>query len=313
MIIWVDDGIFAPGEARDVDRLALLRAAAWRRHTLVVSEEPDGRFASRAAPRYKEWMKSLSEGLRREVEQLRERLRLVSVNAVTRGASRLLVTARAFPVVTGCQVSIDEAPHAVSMPLQLLVENIINDAAFLRCVMPPAWRAQFEKWERRGLLAFENGGGNTVMKPIVEHFACGGDVRSELWRLQHFVVFDHDGDVREKPGEGAGPLEETCKAFGLGGRFHMLERRDQEHYLPPEALTEVTKRAREEVKREVSSYLDLPSVGRHFKKLTKPVKKHLKSAFFKYSDEFDWKDAWFEEDDVWPEMTRLAESIAAAI
>jgi len=106
----------------------------------------------------------------------------------------------------------------------------------------------------------------------------------------------------------------------MESRSHMLERRDQEHYLPPEALRKVFElcyedqpvRAKNEL--ELNDYLALPLGERSFKALPKAGREAFcKNAFFNRQTEFVWLDAWFEDDGAWPEMTRLAEAIAAAI
>ena len=81
MIVWVDDLLFERN-AHDVDRIALLRNAAIRRHTLIVSDDLWAARTNRKAPRFDSWKSSLSDRLRREVEELRERLDRVSGNSV---------------------------------------------------------------------------------------------------------------------------------------------------------------------------------------------------------------------------------------
>ncbi len=321
MIIWVDDLIFAHG-ARDVDRLALLRNAATRRHTLIVSNDPADAHPSRSSPAFDLWHEGLSDRLRREVGLLRSRLALVSGNAVARGATRLLVSERtARPVAAGCWVTTEEAVRAVGLPTCVLVENAINDRQFLRRAMPPLWRERLDVWERGGLMRYENGGGNSVMAQLVEFFAEDENARkafglpAALWRLVHVLVYDHDGTTAQEPGEGARRLDNACRRAGLD-HVHMLHRRDQEHYLPVEAMRaivqlHVTNPAdRERLLVEIDAlakggsarqFADLPRLGRN---------PYFKNRF---GEAIPWSDEWFQRDEAWPEMTLLAEKIAAAI
>jgi len=319
VIIWVDDSLFQEG-ARDVDRLALLRGAAIRRHTLIVSTDPADARAERRSPGFHGWMKTLSERLRREVEMLQERLELVSGNATARGAERLLVSGREpWTRAHGSWVTMEEAVRAVVLPTHLLVENTINDRAFLRRAMSPGWRERLDMWERAGLLRYENGGGNAVMRALIEHHAKDDYARqafglpSKLWRLVHVVVYDHDGTDPDHPGGESQRVERACDAAGLADRSHRLRRRDQEHYLPREALeaivqARVTNQAeRERLMNEIAAYV-AKGEQRHFEEL--PQLAAFKNAF---GEPIAWSEDWFRRDGAWPEMTLLAEKIAAAI
>ena len=215
----------------------------------------------------------------------------------------------------------EEAVRAVVLPTYVLVENAISDRAFLRRVMPPAWHARLDAWERAGQLRYENGGGITVMRAIVEKH--GDDVYarqafglpSKLWCLVHVVVHDHDGDDADDPSPEARALARACRGAGLGGRSHELRRRDQEHYLPREALEAIAERRangddREKLMRKIGEHM-AQGERRHFEELPRLGR----DPFFK--NEFDaplaWSDEWFRRDGAWSEMTTLAETIAAAI
>jgi hypothetical protein len=322
VIIWVDDILFQEG-ARDVDRLALLRGAAVRRHTLIISTDSTAARADRCSPGFDAWTKRLQERLRSEVEMLRERLDMVSGDATARGAERLLVAGRErWTGAAGCWVTMDEAVRAVALPTYVLVENAINDRAFLRRAMPPAWRERLDTWERTGLLRYENAGGNALMRQLIDFHDVDDNARqafglpSKLWRLVHVVVYDHDGTASDRPGGDAQRVDRACQAAGLVDRSHRLHRRDQEHYLPREALEEIVQRRvtndhdRERLmlgidaqwaKGERRHFDDLPRLG--------------PEPFFKneFGEKLSWSDEWFQHDGAWPEMTLLAEKIAAAI
>ena len=144
MIVWVDDELFV-GCERDVDLLALLRSAALRRHTLIVSAHPDDPWGARQAPHNDAWSAGLPSRLRKEVCLLREKTARVSANSVTRGAVRVLVSSRDLGSRhPGCRLSLTDAVRAIAQPLHVMVEHQINDAAFLRRIMPPAWRQRLQ-------------------------------------------------------------------------------------------------------------------------------------------------------------------------
>jgi hypothetical protein len=323
VIVWTDDALFA-GPHHDLERLALLRNAARRRHTLIVSKSPAEPWGRRTAPNFDAWLAGLPKRLQWEIKQIQERLEIVSVTSVTRGAQRVLVCDRDLGGAhVGCQLSLDDAVRALSLPLCLVVEHQLHDGAFIRRVLPPAWRVRFAEWERRGELRYENGCGISVISALVEYHCDDERARlafglpSEIWRLLHFIVFDHDGDSADIPGLDSGGLGRICNKVGMEGRWYRLRRRDQEHYLPIPALRKiVNERITDPADREQR----LASIDAHAAKGERrhfdPLPQLADGAFLKraFKDEGEsWSDQWFEEDDAWPEMTRLAEQIASAM
>jgi hypothetical protein len=324
VIVWLDDALFAT-LGRDLDRLALLRNAALRRHTLIISASPDAPWGYRPRPNFDSWLDRLSERLRREVLLVRERTDRVSANAIARGAMRVLVSGRDLDEThQGCRLSLEDAVRALAQPLFILVENQINDAAFLHRIMPPLWRARFEAWERHGELRYENGGGLPVIGALV-NFHCDDDnarlafgLPAAVWRLVHFIVYDHDGKTRDCPGEQSRGLERSCDSADMGDRSHRLQRKDPEHYLPVEALRGIVERRVIDPnnRSRLLAYIDSQEAqgdARHFASLPALGKRQIFKNAFAEEAAADWADDWFERDGAWPEMTRLAERIAAAI
>jgi hypothetical protein len=323
VIVWTDDALFA-GPHHDLDRLALLRNAARRRHTLIVSRSPAEPWGRRTAPIFDAWLAGLPQRLQWEIKQIQERLEIVSVTSVTRGAQRVLVCdGDPGAEHVGCRLSLDDAVRALSLPLCLLVEHQLHDGAFIRRVLPPAWRARFAEWEQRGELRYENGCGISVISALVEYHCDDERARlasglpGEIWRLLHFIVFDHDGDSADTPGPDSGDLGRTCDKVGMTGRWYRLQRRNQEHYLPMPALQKiVNERITDPADREQR----LASIDGHVAKGEQrhfdPLPQLVDGAFLKraFKDESEsWSDQWFEEDGAWPEMTWLAEQIASAM
>lgn len=160
MIIWVDDELFA-GNSCSTDLLCLLRNAATRRHTLLISNDPDSVGHNGKSPHFFEWQKNLTDTLDWEVKLLREKLSRVSVNSVTRGRSkRVLVSEGTLSYHHSICLNLNDAVRAVSLPLHILVENQINDSSFLRRVMPSDWRKRITDWEKRGEIRFIQGEGS---------------------------------------------------------------------------------------------------------------------------------------------------------
>ena len=324
MIVWVNSQIFADASAREVDRLALLRNAARRQHTLMISEGPT--IAAQRSPSgaFGGWLDTLTDTLRWEVAHLHEQLQHVTPMAVTRGTERILVSNTELDAShSGCRLNLREAVRIVGLPIFMLVENIVNDAAFLRRAMPPRWAVRIEQWERAGMLRFEHGGGSSLPQ-IVKHFSQDEACRRSFglpaaaWWAVHLVLSDHDGDGAGNPGTLARQTYRACRSAGMESRMHRLERRTADHYLPKEAVLEVVRlkltseNDRQLLEQLVEAHFNATPPIRHFAAQLPKLgdKDFLKNRF---NEPLNWSERWFRDDDAWPELTRIAEKIAAAM
>lgn len=323
MVFVIDDTLF-DGRSTNVDLLAFFRSAALRRHTVVLCASPPALAKSPSidTPTFARWLAALPDRLHVEARLLRERSARISASTLAVGANRIVVSDEPRQGTEGCWLTLDEAVRAASEPLHLIVENQINDAAFLRRLLPPSWRQKFEDWERQGQLRYQNGGGLPVMSTLVEFFTDDAKARqyfglpAEVWKLVHFLLYDHDGDSETSPGEHSSKLEQCCTRNGMGRHQHRLERRDAEHYLPEQALKSIAHHRlhdkpadRERLLKEVDAHL--ADQNRHFA----PLPRIGGGPFFKneFNRDLAWSDEWFARDGAWPEMTRLAERLASAI
>lgn len=329
MILWLDDDLFA-AKVADVDLVTLLRQAAMRRHTLVISDDPNAMW-SKMHPAFTLWRSGLPARLGREVDHLCECLRHVASNMITRGRARpLWITQRDFEFkhAQQCQLKMDDAVRAVALPLYVLLENQINDAAFLRRVMPPLWRNKLAYWERQGELRYMQGGGITELAKMIDFHT--DDQRSrqvfglpaKVWQLLHFVIHDHDGIHTSQLGEGAVKVAKAINAADMAAHSHCLWRRAQENYLPHIILETIAKfrltddSSRTQMLEDIAQYFSQAKEIQQFGVL--PRIKDSKAPYFKgefarYENHEMWRDEHFEADGVWPEMTILAEAIAAAM
>jgi hypothetical protein len=317
VVIWTDERLFENEAARDVDRLALLRGAAERRHVLNVSASPGTLSDKSASKPFKAWHESLGSDLRVEVEILLERVHLIPPSVLSYGNEWMLVSDHpqrdAHP---GCWLTLEQAVRAVSHPLYLLVENIINDAEFLRMALPPEWSRRLEDWERRGQIRYEHGGGHSI-EGIVRKYTDDEYCRqafglpAEVWIALHFVLCDRDSSERQGRGRTARDVLEACQVAGMKDRrFHCLERRAQENYLPEEAALAILDRDKMS---EVDKLSHRQDVEKHYAKPDRHSAKPPRRLKNRFSDDIHWSSKWFEKDGAWPELTKLAERIAAAM
>ena len=160
VIFLVSGDLFASSRARSADLLALLRGVAIRGHTLFVVDEPHG-SSSIESKEFERWVAGLNAMLRREVAWIRERIRRVPPTAVTRGATVITVAEGGTPALVTQRIvlNLSEAVRLATMPLFVVVENGLTDAAFVRRTMPASWRRKIREWERAGGIRFEHAGG----------------------------------------------------------------------------------------------------------------------------------------------------------
>ncbi|CAK8711710.1 MAG: hypothetical protein CDV28_11550 [Candidatus Electronema aureum] len=314
MIIWLHDRLFANDRQGDLALLTLLRNAAARGHTLIISNSPNSPFHRRSSSYFEQWISTFPVRLEEELKLIRQQLMIVSANSTVRGTGRLLVSARKIPDgITGCQISLEEAVRAAAQPLYVLVENQINDAAFLRRVMPPVWSKKLLQWESEGKLRYEHSGGIDTMRNIVMFYTQDDKARlafglpAQIWQLGHFIIYDHDGKNAENPSQSSMDLKKIC----VQNRSHRLLRRCQENYLPKEVMLAIIEKRitdpNDRIQRRIK--IDQHCSGgdqRHFTKLDKLFKNG-------FTEEIAWVEDWFKNDGSWPEMTELAEKIAAAM
>jgi len=325
MIFRLAEGLFTSDLARNVDLITLLRSAALRGHTLLVVADP---YGSSYAPSkvFEQWAASLSSPLQREMTWLFERFCRIPSTAVTRGATTIAVKEPQASAESTKHIVLDvpEAVRLAALPLFVLVENALSDAAFIRRTMPLAWQRKIREWERAGAIRFEHAGGIGEMKRIVEHCSVNGSadplgLGPEAWCCSHVLLSDRDSqDHSGKPSREAADLQRTCARAGMANQLHMLRRRDQESYLPSEALNAVV--ATKTDKKDRTDMLNMLAAhsaigpGRHHMPLPKiGDASWFKNAFLLHESSFIWEGAWFSQDGSGGEMVDLAEMLAAFI
>jgi hypothetical protein len=328
MILVVDAEIFESQTVRDVDRIALLRLAVIRQHTVVCQSKPGTKSPPLSPCPIESWRRGLKDRIAREAKQLHEAIRW-SADGTAYGTTHLRVSNR-WDERGFCIVRLDVALRILGEPLHILVENGLRDAAFLRCVMPQDWSVQLADWEQRGRVRFEHAGGITSLKNIVDFMitdagaAQAWGISASAWIAIHFLIYDHDGSTADQPSEQARELMATCKQAGLEKRHHVLQRKKQEYYLPKEAMywiadKEITNRIEmESMKTAIDRFFDrddrrcFGQLPKHASPSDKPTERFWKGRFWRHRD-VTWAKAWFEGDGCWGEMRDLAEAISRAL
>ncbi len=240
-----------------------------------------------------------------------------------RGGIRVLVPARWSEPRGALQLGLEAAIRVLSEPLHVLVENGLRDAAFIRRIMPPDWRTRFCEWEKFGRVRFEHAGGIDEMHQIVSFMAssesasAGWGIPAEAWCLIHYLIFDHDGETSQHPSKESHQLGLLCEKRGLRERYHRLERRQQEYYLPREAMRWIAENQvtngpqRQDALQTIEAFFQgdrchgpLPNVTNSQRKKAE----FWKSRFWIHRGD-TWNDGWFEADGATREGQRIAEAL----
>ncbi len=325
MIFWLDDALFFEKTVHDLDRLALFRVAFRQQHTLFISDNPDQPWQKETATHFKNWCEALPKSLQKEVMLLASGLRELDSNAITRGKGKpLWISQRALPNDTGaCILTIEQALLAIALPFGILLENQLNDAAFLRHAMPQRWRNKLGEWEAQGRLRYLQGGGITELFKLVKFHHDDDSARltsglpAVVWAYLHFVVYDHDGDSAAQAGINSQKLQDLLAEIGMKARSHQLWRRAQENYLPRAALEQhvAARCTNAEIKtatmEKIESLFQNEAAVRHFYNMNAlPCGKIFKNMFFDHDGQ---NGNEVTDRAAWAEMTVLAENIAAAM
>lgn len=150
-------------------------------------------------------------------------------------------------------------------PYRILLENNINDRAFLLALCGQEERRALLDAEQRAWLVFEMGGGSTIV-PRVEDIR-----RSEAMRRMVSVLIDSDAmrpkkeDERPEDVEGSQAYQ-VRRAAGdalTGVHIRVLRRRSIENYLPAAALRRWA-RGHDERRRRIEALERLTEPQRHY-------------------------------------------------
>ena len=229
MRITIDPHLF-DDPAHSFGLTRLLTATAGRPHQVLV-----GRGGGEDLAAFGRWRDAQGPGIRAPLTQLINAafnpefarfppsVRLRVSDLVGEGVSPTGDSAVALP---------ERAAKLVEQPLLVVVENDVNDGAFLRTVAPPgASRDWLERALARDYLRFHMGGGST-MPAVLSNFGP--------WqRLRCFAMCDRDSwlpsGLAAKP---AIQVQRCSAAAAMAPKvpLHVLQRRSIENYLPIQAL-----------------------------------------------------------------------------
>lgn len=227
------------------DLLEVLRFAFDGRHVVLI--EPD------SGPHVQEW---LAQRGRSEQEEVRLALSIsLEAEAKRDRAVRTICVGMDPPGADSRTIrcSLSDAREALRRPLKILVENMHNDGAFVRRLLPPSWRERFKRFEDNSWAEFENGGGLGTLKITVQ----GLDKKRAARTV---AVFDSDALSPGAPSWTSELTLAACRKHDVEGL--RLQRRAAENYLPVPSLLAWSEQ-RPSHKRRARAFKRLSAEQRH--------------------------------------------------
>lgn len=228
MRVRVDDDVFTQAADTAMDLVELLNMGRHKRHRILLGPPPHDNYTQWTAARSlveRELFKSI-------LEQCLDAESRTPAELGIRIVTDARATAGADPAFL-----LHDALHLLRAPFRVVLENHLNDRAFLLAAASEEDRAVLEQAEEYQWLRFDNGGGLEGIVSMLAAHTPGG-LASERSRLRAFILFDSDRLAPDTEAKKSDPLARQCSACGLDlpRRYHQLRRRAIENYLPLEAL-----------------------------------------------------------------------------
>ncbi|WP_137151791.1 hypothetical protein [Devosia sp. FKR38] len=193
------------------------------RHRIAISDESD--------PAFKAWLASRLEQDRHEWEFVLDSALLASAREPAR--LEIEIVPANLPSNWNSdppQLQLAAAINALDKPIRVIVENGLNDRAFLLAMATNEHRSALEHAERSGFLEFSNGGGITTLLQIIVASCSSRGSDS----IRTHVLVDSDALQPNAPSEQSENVRSFCDSKLVW--CHQLERRAIENYLPPDLL-----------------------------------------------------------------------------
>jgi hypothetical protein len=234
MRVIIPDEVFGEDDVRPLELLDIVAFAYEGRHRVVVEPLLTDGLDATSHSNFSSWLTGFPADLADDI-----------LTAIRQGTEEALSENRAKDEIEVASIAVSDwesdpprltvsdARVLLGHSLHLLVENALNDAAFLKTMFrrllgteywEPLEEAFEQKWAR-----FEHGGGLGDMKNRVEELE-----ERPIERLRTWVMFDSDAPEPGRPSDDSENLREACENCALD--HHQLRRRAMENYLPQKAL-----------------------------------------------------------------------------
>jgi hypothetical protein len=238
MIATFTPSLFEQDAIDDLDLLECFALAHNGRHILVYEKTLDTKT--------EHWISNQSSNLQEKLRQILSHSK-IRASRMPDEAPKITIIAGGTSEWPNARLCLHDATRLLREPLHILLENAINDLAFLRRLAPTAHRNDLDRAISRGWAIVDNAGGIDGIKQIIEGLRQLEDSsQGRFQRLRYWIMFDRDSDEadRSKPANKtkvlADKLAEQKPDDPWTVSFYRLERRAIENYLPTQALQRAT-------------------------------------------------------------------------
>lgn len=228
----VDIAVFAETSDNAIALLDVLLAGVEGRHTVLI--DPPLRTNARARAAFSAWLSALlvdggviAEMLTEHYERRATRDDRVQLRRV----ARVVAESGSAWEATPPKVCLRDASRLAREPLSIILEDAVNDGAFLRAIADVARESGQRLVERleRAWLRLAHGGGIDSIPRLLRALE-----EAPVEQRRCVVVVDHDGETPDAPSQSSRRVEEVCREYDVP--FVRLRRRAIENYAPREAL-----------------------------------------------------------------------------
>lgn len=228
----VDIAAFAETGRDAIALLDVLLAGAEGRHTVVV--DPPLRTSVQAREAFGAWLSALLVSGGTIAEMLTEHYERRATREdrlQSRSEVRVVAESNSAWNVAPPRVTPRDASRLAREPLAIILEDAVNDGAFLRVISEVAGESgrRFRERLGRAWLRVAHGGGIDSIPRLLRALE-----EAQVERRRCVVVVDHDGDSPDKPSQSSMRVEDVCGEYDVP--FIRLRRRAIENYAPREAL-----------------------------------------------------------------------------
>lgn len=153
-------------------------------------------------------------------------------------------------------LTVETARRFLRLPARVLLENNLNDKAFVFAVAKDEVAKMLQEWEAEGWLTFDMAGGINGMPARIG--ILDGD---PLQQRKTMVIFDSDALLPGFPSSDSANVAALCQQKSL--EYHQLNRRYIESYVPVKAVFERVKHtsnagARKDLRNRAQAYSRMP-------------------------------------------------------
>lgn len=235
MRVILDSSLFTSATIEQLSLLECIALGRDERHVILCEPpfEPDG------DEQVNRWLAQHEPTLRAELTLILDQANEASMG-VPLNTKTIRVVAGQDSKWPRAHLCLQDAARLLREPLHILLEDAINDLAFLLRLAPSGPRERLTQALEHGWVVVDHAGGVDGIRRIVSKLDAQ-DTSTLIKRMRYWIMFDRDSDSRDRA--QADPKTERLHQLlnqqptdALHIKHYRLERRAIENYIPNAAL-----------------------------------------------------------------------------